>query len=94
VKLYAANDLTYQGRFLVESRTFGSGVAAVAPYDTSGFDSPEWVGFQWEGADTESKRYAGLPGSWSGVPYDFVKGGAGLEIPGLPAAVVGCMDGA
>ena len=78
VKLYAASNPAYQGRFLVESRTFGRGVAAVAPYDTAGFDSPEWVGFQWDGADTGAKRYAGLPGSWSGVPYDFVKGGAGI----------------
>jgi hypothetical protein len=92
VKLYAATDLTFQGRFLVEARTFGQGLAAVAPYDTSGFRSPDWIGFQFDSADEEARRYEGLPGEWSGVPYDFVNGGAGLEIPGLPDDVVGCLS--
>ena len=92
VKLYAANDLAFQGRFLVEARTFGQGLAAVAPYDTNGFRSPDWIGFQFDSADEEARRYEGLPGEWSGVPYDFVEGGAGLEIPGLPAEVVGCLS--
>jgi hypothetical protein len=92
VKLYAASDLTFQGRFLVEARTFGQGLAAVAPYDTSGFRSPDWIGFQFDSADEEARRYEGLPGEWSGVPYDFVNGGAGLEIPGLPDDVVGCVS--
>ena len=91
VKLYAANDLAFQGRFLVEARTFGQGLAAVAPYDTSGYRSPDWIGFQFDGADEEATRYEGLPGVWSGVPYDFVNGGAGLEIPGLPDEVTGCL---
>jgi hypothetical protein len=93
VKLYAPGDPGYQGRFLVEARRFGRGLSAVAPYDTSGFSSPDWVGFQWEAADTTPKRYDGLPGKWRGVPYDFVRGGAGLTIAGLPDEVVGCMDG-
>lgn len=93
VKLYAPDDPGYQGRFLVEGRRFGRGLVAVAPYDTSGFRSPDWVGFQWDAADTSAKRYDGLPGKWRGVPYDFVAGGAGLTIPGLPAELVGCMDG-
>jgi hypothetical protein len=92
VKLYAASDLTFQGRFLVEARTFGQGLAAVAPYDTTGFRSPDWIGFQFDSADEEARRYEGLPGEWSGVPYDFVNGGAGLEIPGLPDDVVGCLS--
>ena len=90
VKLYTEDDLRFQGRFLVESREFGDGVAAVAPYDTDGFRSPDWSGFQW--ADTEPSSYPGLPGAWSGQRYDFVKGGAGLDIPGLPAEVQGCLD--
>ena len=90
VKLYTEDDLRFQGRFLVESRDFGDGVAAVAPYDTEGFLSPDWSGFQW--ADTESTPYPGLPGAWSGTRYDFVKGGEGLGIPGLPAEVRGCLD--
>jgi hypothetical protein len=93
IKLYAERDPAFQGRFLVEARRFGRGVAAVAPYDTHGFRSPDWIGFQWDSADPEPKAYPGLPGMWSGIPYDFVKGGAGLEIPGLPEQVVGCLAG-
>jgi hypothetical protein len=91
VKLYAAEESAYQGRFLVEERRFGKGVAAVAPYDTAGYASPDWVGFQW--ADEPAEAYDGLPGRWQGLPYDFVRGGAGLTIPGLPAEVDGCLDG-
>jgi hypothetical protein len=94
VKLYTQADLRFQGRFLVESRQFGDGVAAVAPYDTEGYRSPDWSGFQWNEADPEPRPYSGLPGAWSGIRYDFVKGGAGLDIPGLPVQVTGCLDGA
>lgn len=93
IKLYVESDWSYQGRFIVEQRTFGRGVAAVAPYDTKGFRSPDWTGFQWDSADTTARAYPGLPGLWPGVPYDFVKGGAGLEIAGLPDEVRGCLQG-
>jgi hypothetical protein len=93
IKLYAADDPSFQGRFLVESRAFGRGLPAVAPYDTRGFRSPDWVGFEFDSADTTPKAYPGLPGTWSGVPYDFVLGGAGLKIPGLPDEVKGCLEG-
>jgi len=93
IKLYAGREPAFQGRFLVESRRFGRGVSAVAPYDTSGFSSPDWVGFQFDSADTEARAYPGLPGLWSGILYDFVEGGAGVEIPGLPEQVVGCLSG-
>lgn len=93
VKLYVEGDWAYQGRFIVEQRRFGRGVAAVAPYDTEGFASPDWSGFQWNSADTTPKAYPGLPGTWRGTRYDFVRGGAGLTIPGLPDAVRGCLDG-
>jgi hypothetical protein len=92
VKLYTENDLRFQGRFLIESRDFGDGVAAVAPYDTGGFRSPDWSGFQWDGGVSEPRAYPGLPGVWEGTRYDFVRGGAGLDIPGLPAEVRGCLD--
>lgn len=92
VKLFTEADLRFQGRFLVESREFGDGVAAVAPYDTEGYRSPDWSGFQWNEADPAPRTYAGLPGEWSGIRYDFVRGGAGLDIPGLPAEVTGCLD--
>ena len=93
VKLYAANDSGYQGRFLVENRRFGSGVSAVAPYDTKGYASPDWSGFQWSSADPTPHPYPGLPGGWAGSRYDFVDGGQGMRIHGLPDAVVGCLDG-
>ncbi len=93
VKLYAKDEPAFQGRFLVEARRFGSGVSAVAPYDTQGWSSPDWIGFQYDSADTEPKAYPGLPGTWSGIPYDFVKGGGGIQIPGLPREVAGCLDG-
>jgi hypothetical protein len=92
VKLYAVDDLAYQGRFLVEQRRFGRGVAAVAPYNSEGFSSPDWIGFQWD-AGSPPQRYPGLPGAWTGVPYDFVEGGEGLTIAGLPDEVRGCMEG-
>ena len=93
IKLYAASDPAFQGRFLVESRRFGRGLSAVAPYRTRGFRSPDWIGFQFDSADTSPKTYPGLPGDWRGIPYDFVKGGGGLTIPGLPEQVAGCLDG-
>jgi len=92
VKMYAKDDLSYQGRFLVEERRFGTGVVAVAPYDTTGFSSPDWIGFQYQ-VGVEPKAYEGLPGTWNGLPYDFVKGGGGLDLPGLPAEIAGCLDG-
>jgi hypothetical protein len=92
VKAFAPDDLSFQGRFLVEARAFGDGLVAVAAYDTNGFRSPDWVGFQFDSADTEPRSYEGLPGAWAGIPYDFVAGGGGLEIPGLPEEVVGCLD--
>jgi hypothetical protein len=93
VRLYAKRDPAFQGRFLVEARRFGQGVSAVASYDTHGFRSPDWIGFQYDGADTTAKAYPGLPGQWQGTPYDFVDGGEGLDFPGLPPQVVGCLGG-
>jgi len=98
IKLFAERDPAFQGRFLIEARRFGRGLAAVAPYDTEGFASPDWIAFQYDSADTDPRSYPGLPGQWSGVPYDFVRGGGGPETPGpgiagLPEEVVGCLDG-
>jgi hypothetical protein len=93
IKAYARNDLSFQGRFLVESRRFGRGLSAVAPYDTKGYESPDWIGFQYDSADTIARAYPGLPGTWSGVEYDFVQGGAGLDLPGLPDEVIACLRG-
>jgi len=93
VKLYARDDPSFQGRFLVESRRFGRGLSAVAPYDTRGWRSPDWRGFQYDEGQTKNRAVVGLPGTWSGVEYNFVKGGAGLNFPGLPDRVVGCLSG-
>ena len=93
IKLYAEEDLSFQGRFLVESRRFGRGLSAVAPYDTEGWASPDWRGFQYDSSHPTRMAVRGLPATWSGVEYDFVRGGAGLEIPGLPEEVVGCLRG-
>lgn len=91
------------GRWIVERRRFGAGVAAVAPYDSQGFRSGDWVGFQYEtaGHAAQPRRYPGLPGKWVGIPYDFVTGessdeelpGEAMTIPGLPAEVAGCLEG-
>lgn len=83
----------WRGRFLVEERDFGIGLSAVAPFDSQGFASPDWRAFQWEGVDSKRVRYPGLPGRWPGTIYDFVLGGAGIEIRGLPREVIGCLDG-
>jgi len=89
---------SFAGRFLIEKRSFGGGVVAVAPFDTAGIRSPDWVGFQHvEGL--APRTYPGLPGLWAGEPYDFVTGRE-LEtreeifgFPGLPVEVAGCLEG-
>jgi hypothetical protein len=93
IKLFVEEDLSFQGRFLVEARRFGRGLVAVAPYDTSGFRSPDWRAFQFDSGHTARRQVPGLPGTWSGIEYDFVTGGEGLTIPGLPDEVGGCLDG-
>lgn len=92
VKGHLKRDPSFRGRWLVERRTFGAGVVAAAPYETEGFRSPDWRGFQHE-ANTEPKPVEGLPGVWAGTPYDFVEGGAGLTFPGLPEEVQDCLAG-
>lgn len=83
-----ATDANFRGRFLIEARAEDAGVVAVAPYESTGFHSPDWTGFTGEG---EPQTYLGLPGRWSGTPYDFVSGGASA-VPGLPAEVIGCLS--
>jgi hypothetical protein len=93
VKARLADRPGWKARFLVEEREFGIGLSAVAPWDSVGFRSPDWRGFQWEGLDSKPARYEGLPGRWPGTIYDFVRGGAGIDIAGLPEEVIGCLDG-
>ena len=48
---------------------------------------------QW--GEGEPQTYIGLPGQWSGVPFDFVTGGGegGSGQPGLPSEVTACLAG-
>jgi hypothetical protein len=100
VEASLADDPDFAGRFLVERRTFGAGLVAVAPPESTGFASPDWVGFQYEGEDAEPRTYDGLPGTWAGTPYDFVRGKTldrredVFGFPGLPVEVAGCLAGA
>jgi hypothetical protein len=91
IKATLSTDPTYRGRWLVEKRTDTIlGVSAVAPYDTTGYESPDWSGFIGEGPP---RAIEGLPGMWSGIQYDFVTGEADSGFPGLPASQVGCLAG-
>ena len=97
VKAWLKGDPSFRARWLIEERSFGSAVAAVAPFDSEGFRSPDWVAFQYEGEDAERRSYPGLPGTWSGTPYDFVSGRdpatgkPAFRFPGLPPEVSGCL---
>jgi hypothetical protein len=98
VKATVRKDESFAGRLLIEKRSFGAGVVAVAPFDTSGIRSPDWIGFQLiEGA--EPQVYPGLPGEWAGEPYDFVTGRDPetreevFGFSGLPLEVAGCLEG-
>jgi Protein kinase domain len=88
VKAAMVDDSSFRARWLVEQGTSGLlGVAAVAPYDTSGFRSPDWLAFDGREPVTV---YPGLPGRWTGSPRDFV---AGRGNEGLPAEARGCLEG-
>lgn len=72
-------------------------VAAVAPYESTGFQPGSWVSFY--GESDEPYEYPGLPGLYRGVPYDSV---SGIEFhtgepEGGPAVLqpenVGCVQG-
>ena len=82
IKLYAEDDIAFQGRFLVEARRFGRGLAAVAPYDTEGFESPDWVGFQFDSASTASEELPGPAGTVVGHPVRLRAGRSGTQDSG------------
>lgn len=91
IRATLTDDPDFAGRWLIEKRTETTlGVSAVAPFDSTGYESPDWTGFVGEGPPTS---YLGLPGEWSGIPYDFVTGEGDSGNPGLPDEVVGCMAG-
>ncbi len=85
------SDPGFRGRFLLEKRTDQIlGVSAVAAYESTGYQSPDWTGFIGEGPPT---TYLDLPGQWSGIPFDFVTGENDGGMPGLPPEVVDCLAG-
>ena len=99
VKAALQGKRSFRGRWLVEERAFGSAIVAAAPYESEGFTSPDWIGFQYEGEDEQRVRHPGLPGKWAGIPYDFVTGRdpeTGEKVfnfPGLGTEVTGCLTG-
>ena len=82
-------DPNVRGRFLLERRSdLDKRVVAVAPYESAGFESPDWSGFVGDGPPT---TYPSLPGQWTGSRYDFVTGSGYSGEAGLPDQVVGCL---
>jgi hypothetical protein len=89
IKAALTSDANFRGRWLIEKRTdLILGVSAVAPFDSVGYQSPDWSGFIGEGPPT---TYIGLPGQWSGIEFDFVTGEGDGGQPGLPPEVVDCL---
>jgi len=92
VKAQLADDPTFQARWLVVRRAPGVDaevIAAVAPFDTTGYRSPDWRDFIGDG---EPHTVEGLPGKWVGSDVDFVKG-EDDDKPGLPDENAHCLDG-
>ena len=90
IRAALVDDPTFRGRWLVEKRSEEVlGVSAVAPWDSTGYVSPDWTGFFGEGPP---QTYIGLPGQWSGIAYNFVTGEGDSGNPGLPAQVVDCLS--
>lgn len=91
IRAALVDDPTYRGRWILEKRSEDiMGVSAVAPWDTEGYESPDWTGFVGEGPP---ESYLGLPGQWYGIPYDFVTGEGDSGNPGLPDEVLDCLSG-
>lgn len=91
IKASLTDDPAFRGRWLIEKRTDEIlGVSAVAPWESFGYESPGWTGFIGEGPP---QTYIGLPGQWSGIPFDFVTGEGDGGQPGLPPEVVDCLVG-
>ena len=89
VKASLVSDPGFRGRWILERRTeLVLGISAVAPYESVGYQSPDWTGFVGEGPP---QTYIGLPGQWGGIPYDFVSGEGDSGNPGLPDEVLDCL---
>jgi hypothetical protein len=91
VQASLVDDPSVKARWIVERRSEDRrGISAVAPFETSGYESPQWRAFTGEG---DPVIVPGLPGQWAGANYDFVTGEGGSGNPGLPEQNVGCLDG-
>ena len=91
IKATLSTDPTYRARWLVEKRDEQRlGVSAVAPYDTTGYESPDWSGFVGDGIP---RPIEGLPGLWGGIQYDFVTGEGDSGFPGLDESLAECLTG-
>jgi hypothetical protein len=89
VKAQLVADPAFQARWLVAKRSpVIKGIAAVAPFHTTGYQSPDWRGFIGEG---EPRAIDGIPGTWRGIELDFVTG-EDNEKPGMPEEAVNCLD--
>lgn len=90
VKAYLRSDPSFRGRWLVQRRSAVlAGIAAVAPYTSAGYRSPDWRSFEGEGPP---RSYPGLPGTWAGINYDAVTG-RGDGFPVLARTSSGCLAG-
>jgi hypothetical protein len=82
VKASLVDDPSVRARWIVERRDENRrGIVGVAPYETSGYRSPDWRGFVGDG---EPRVVPGLPGLWVGINYDFVTGEGDGGNRGLP----------
>jgi hypothetical protein len=91
VKAALVDDPSFEARWIVEARDEAvRGIAAAAPVDSAGYQSPDWMGFVGDGAP---QPVPGLPGQWQGSPYDFVTGEDDGGNPGLPEENERCLDG-
>jgi hypothetical protein len=89
VKAQLVDDPTFRARWLIAKRSpVTEGIAAVARFDTTGYESPDWRAFLGEG---EPHAIEGLPGTWAGFDFDFTTG-EDNEKPGLPEEAIHCLD--
>jgi hypothetical protein len=81
-KVTYTDDESFRLRFIARRTPVGSGIVAIAPFETTGYEMADWRGFDGEGG---SSKFPGLPGRWTGTPTDYADAG------GLPPEVVGCL---
>jgi serine/threonine protein kinase len=84
VKANQQADEAFRARWLLRGEAGGPRIVAAAPYDSTGFSSPDWRGFR---GTAQREPYPDLPGEWAGPDYDYVAEGE------LPADVQGCLRG-